>query len=230
MTLYPARDLSAQIQPSAQQRGAPDWRESGSWRTTAGPGRLLRLLPAVLAAYELRYLVAHLAAYASSPQGFGSHSATLWPLVPLAVVAGVLLRDGCRGVLARTPRPRWSLRFVGSWMLCSALLAGLLAVAGLVHVAPIVGHAQPLTHVALVRALSSVPAVLAVGLLMAVSLCAVRRLLFAFVRERRWLADAQPPRFVLRLVSAVWRPAAAPLRAGWSDRGPPPATSLLAAF
>lgn len=205
-------------------------REPGLGYSRGGPGRLLRLLPAVLAAYELRYLIAHLAVYASSLQGLSLTSPSLWGLVALAVGAGFLLRDGCRGLLARIRRPRWSLRFVGSWMLCSAVLVGLLGVTGLVHFAPVVGHAQPLTHLALAGAWSSVPTGLVVGLMLAASLCVVRRLLCAFVRQRRWLGQAQPPRFVLRLVSPVWPPAAAPLRAGWSDRGPPTPRSLLAAF
>jgi len=207
-----------------------EFREVGFLRTGGGGRRLLRLLPAALAAYELRYLMAHLVAYASSLPGLGSHSSTLWALVALAVGAGFLLRVGCRGLAAGVPRPRWSLRFVGSWMLCSAALGGILAVAGLVHFAPAVGHAQPPTHLVLRGAWWTVPTVLTVGLLLAASRCGVRWLLYEFVHERQWLGDLQPPYFVLRLVSGVRRPATAPLRAGWSDRGPPPASSQLAAF
>ena len=54
--------------------------------------RVLRFLPAVLAAYEFRYLIAHLAALGTAFHGGGSGSPTLWATALVAVGAGSFLR------------------------------------------------------------------------------------------------------------------------------------------
>lgn len=186
----------------------------------------MRLLPAALALYEVRYLITHLLAYAVARQGPGASRVSVWVLLCLTVGAGLLLRGGCRGLAAGAPRPGWSLRFVGSWILCSAVLAGLLTLGGLLHVALTIGP----THTPIAGAWSGVPAALSVGLFLTAALSGMRRLLFDFVRARRWFGNVHPSRSVLGLVSAISPPRAVPLRAGWSDRGPPPVRSPLAAF
>jgi hypothetical protein len=191
--------------------------------------RVLRFLPAVLAAYEFRYLIVHLAAFGTAFHGGRSGSATLWATALVAVGAGSFLRESGRGLASRLPRPTWSLRFAGSWMLCSAVVAGLLAAAGLFHLVSATGHPQPFVNSVMAGAWSAVPTVMLVGLLLAGSLCGARWLLVKLVRPRKRACEFRAPPPVLRLVGADQRPAAAPLRAGWSDRGPP-AGAPLAAF
>jgi hypothetical protein len=190
--------------------------------------RVLRFLPAALAAYELRYLIVHLAAFGTALYEGRSGPVTLWAIVLLAVGAGSFLREAGRGLASRVPRPGWSLRFAGSWMLCSAVIAGTLVAAALFHLVPATGHAQPSLHSLLPGAWSAVPTVLLVGLLLAASLGGARWLLVKLVRLRKRAGDFRSPPLVLCVVGAGHRPAAAPLRAGWSDRGPPAGSSLAA--
>ena len=190
--------------------------------------RVLRFLPAALAAYELRYLVVHLAAFGTALYGGRSGSVTLWATALLAVGVAAFLREGGRGLAARVPRPGWSLRFAGSWMLCSAVIAGLLAAGGLFHVVPATVYAQPLVHSVVPGAWSAVPTVLLVGLLLAASLYGARWLLLKLVRACRRRGDFRSPLLALCMVSAGGRLAAGPLRAGWSDRGPPTGSPLAA--
>jgi hypothetical protein len=185
---------------------------------------------AALAAYQLRYLIVHLAWLGATLDGTSSRSGTVGAVVLLAIAAGLLLRHSGRGLAARVPRPAgWSLRFVGLWVLCTAVLAGLLGAAGLLHAVTSVGHVQPLTHSLVAGAWSAAPTVLSVGLLLAASLYGLRWLLFELGGERKRLGDLRALVSGSRVVSADLPPAVAPLGAGWSDRGPP-ASRLLAAF
>jgi hypothetical protein len=190
--------------------------------------RVLRFLPAVLAAYEFRYLIAHLAAFGTAFHGGGSGSPTLWATALVAVGAGSFLRESGRGLASRLPRPTWSLEFAGSWMLCSAVVAGLLAAAGLFHFVSATGHPQPFVNSVMAGAWSALPTVMLVGLLLAASLCGARWLLVKLVRPRKRAGEFRAPPRLLRLVGADRRPAAAPLTAGWSDRGPPRRAALAA--
>lgn len=227
-TLYPARDLSAQFQQDLKRRRARAPRGGKSGQGTGGTARLVRLIPAVVAAYELRYLVLHLVAFAAVLHGAGSRSVTLSALVLLTAGAGLFLRESGRGLAASVPRPGWSLRFAGSWMLCSAALAALFVAAGLFHALPTIGRAQPLARSVLAGMWSAAPAVLLVGLVLAASLYGARWLLLELVQTRQRLGDVRTPGLALCAASVDRRPATAPLRAGWSDRGPP--TAALATF
>ena len=66
--------------------------------------RLVRFLPAALAAYESRYLVAHLGSFGTLTQAAGSRLLTLFGLALVAVLAGVFLREGARGIAAPVPQ------------------------------------------------------------------------------------------------------------------------------
>jgi hypothetical protein len=189
--------------------------------------RVLRFLPAALAAYEFRYLIVHLRAFGTALQGTGS-SATLCALLLLVAGAGCFLRESGRGLASRLPRPGWSLRFAGWWMLCSAVIAGLLVAAGLFQLMLASGQAQPLVQSVVAGAWSAVPTAGLVGLLLAASWCGARWLLVKLVRPRKRVGDLRSSPLVLCVAAAGQRPAAAPLRAGWSDRGPPPGYPLAA--
>ncbi len=162
-------------------------------------------------------------------QAAGSRSLTLFGLVLVAVLAGVFLREGARGIAAHLPRPNWSPHFVGSWLLCSATLAALLVAPGVLHSGSALGPAQALVHSAVTGGWSEVPAVLMVGLVLTASLHGVRRLLYELVRLHRRVYDVRwSPVATCGAPADLRRPTFAPLTVGWSDRGPP--VTALAAF
>jgi hypothetical protein len=184
---------------------------------------VLRLLPALLAVYELRYLIAHLTAFAMAPHGAGSGQLTLWAFVLLGAGSVWLVRESGRGLGLAVPRPGWSLRFVRSWMACSAGLAALLLAANLLHAPLAIGHAQPLAHSLAAGGWPAVPVVLLIGLVLAASLHGAHWFLLELGRVRQRPCELHASSLLLLSGSAEHRSAAAPLRAGWSGRGPPPA-------
>jgi hypothetical protein len=113
-------------------------------------------------------------------------------------------------------------------MLCSGVLAVLLVAANLFHASSVLGHAQPLSQLVASGIWSATPAVLLAGLVLASSLHGARCLLLQLVRLRRPTGAARSPLRALGLAVVDQRSGVAPLRAGWSDRGPP--TAALAAF
>jgi hypothetical protein len=171
--------------------------------------RLLRLVPATLAAYELRRLFSVLIGAAAHAGSGHPTELTLLALIGLVVMAGLILRESASGLAGRLPRAAWSLRLIATWLLGSAAIAALLGAAGLTD------HG-----LASENWVGAVPAVLAGGLLLAVS-----------ARGAIWLLRdtcGLSPRLELSLPSplrllphAPSLGAVAPLRAGWSGRGPP---------
>jgi len=158
----------------------------------------------------------------------GSGAAALCGLVLLTALSGVFVREGGRGLGARVPRPGWSPRFLGSWLLCSAMLGALLIVPDVLHAWSALGPAQPLAHSVVAGGWSAVPAVLMVGLVLAATLHGVHWLLRKFVPLQPRGYDARSSVVAICGAAAGLHSSATPLRAGWSDRGPPAAA--LAAF
>jgi hypothetical protein len=188
---------------------------------------LARLIPAAFAAFELRYLLASMAKAAGGLEWaagrFSTHPASLWLVLLLALGACLMLRETGRGLVGHASRPGWSVTLLYRWLLCSSVLVALFCCALVMH-APATGG----DHVGLADAMfgpagwSSVPAALCVGFLLATSLqrawrvlCEVPRLWAGQISGRRQRVVAARMGVVLAL------PAAGPLLAGWSDRGPP---------
>ena len=219
---YPASGLPTPIQQNERRRtralGVP-----GHVLRPGGKTLLVRLLPAAVAAYELRYLIAHLAAFATALHGAGS----LWELGLAGTGAAWLLRESGRGLAVGVRRPAWSLSFVGLWMLCSLVLATVLAAVASFHAAGIAQDQASVGSLA-TATWSAVPAGLLIGFVLAASLHGARWLLLELVRLRRRASVVRSPGLLLRGISFDQRTAAAPLRAGWPDRGPP--TASPAAF
>jgi hypothetical protein len=223
---YPASGLSAKLPQNAERFGRSRDYVGGPPRAGLG-ARVLRLLPAALAAYEFRYLIAHVADLGTVLPAAGSRPVALCGLLSLVVLAGFLLREGGRGIAARVPRPGWSLRFASSWALYSAAIAVLLFVPEVLREWSSVGSVHPLAHSVLAGGWSAVPAVLMVGLVLTASLHGVRWLLRKLVRPQPRASRAHASRMPIRRAAAEGHPAAAPLTAGWSDRGPPAAAPAV---
>jgi hypothetical protein len=169
-------------------------------------GRLVRLAPAALAAYELHSLlgsVAHAGAAVHWLQQLSLGSAAPWILLALAVGAGALLREMGRGLLA--------LLAVG------ALLGGTLD-----------GHAHALlSGFGSVGWTSVIPLAVLAGLVITDAFDGVRWAVRALARLHGHPPHRLHPRrraLPVRRLTVIWQPAPAPLLAGWSGRGPPTVT------
>lgn len=200
-------------------------------RMSGAPGRsalcaVARLIPAALATFELRYLLASLAGAVGglhSTARSGMHSPSLWLLFLLAAGACFVLREIGRGLVGRVSRPRWSAALVCRWLLCSSVLVALFCCALVLR-----GSATGGQHVRLADAFfgpagwSLVPAALCFGFLLATSLQRAWRVLREVARIWARRFSSRPQRVVAaRIAEVLALPAAVPMLAGWSDRGPP---------
>jgi hypothetical protein len=185
-----------------------------------------RVIPAAFAVFELRYLLASLARTGGALQWVARssmHSASLWLLLLLAIGACWMLREMGRGLVGRAARPRWSVALVCMWLLCSSALVALVCCELVLLGRATAGHSAGLPYAVFgPAAWSSVLAALCFGFLLAASLQGVWRVLRGVARiwvgqipSRRQRVVAGCPAQVVAL------PAAVPLLAGWSDRGPP---------
>ena len=141
----------------------------------------------------------------------------------------LLLREMGRGLPARTPRPQWSARFVGLWVLCSAISMACISCEELWRGSTSLGVHSGLVQIASAGGWSSIPAAVFVGLFLAASL-----------RYARWAARAVADwlRPHLAGVSAsttgvirsalAQQPQLAPVADGWSSRGTPLRVSVAA--
>ena len=68
-----------------------------------------------------------------SNSGHATWLHTPWVLVGVALGAGVMLHSVGRGLMSQLPRPRWSVRFAGTWAGSSALLLMVLLASGGSH-------------------------------------------------------------------------------------------------
>lgn len=166
-------------------------------------GRLVRLAPAALGAYELHSLLGSVTHAGAAIHWLGAlslHSAAPWILLALAVGAGALLREMGRG------------------------LAALLAV-GVLLGGTFDGHAHTLVSgFGSVGWDSVVPVALLAGLVLSDALHGVRWAVRALARL--YGHPPHPPRRALsvRRFTVTWQAVPAPLLAGWSGRGPPTIT------
>jgi hypothetical protein len=192
-----------------------------------------RVIPAVFAVFELRYMLASLAGAGSGMEWAvrsGLHSASLWLLLLLAAGACWMLRETGRGLVGLASRPRWSLALVCVWLLCSSAFVALFCSELVLRGPTMAGHSAGLPNAVFGPAgWSSVLAASCLGFLLAASLQGV----WLVLREvaRTWSGQVPSRRrraLAARPVEVVALPAAVPLLAGWSDRGPPADLPLAA--
>ncbi len=184
---------------------------------------MLRLLPAAVAAYELRYLITHVVRLVSGA-GAIQASGRLAPLalILIAAASGLLLRESARGLSCRIASPTWSRALIRSWLSCSAGLGVLLVTVLAFSAVTASDQGDALPHaIGLGNWAAAGPALLSAGLLLALSMRGAQWLL---TRVRSRFLMAREPGAVAQVSSRSVdvRFAGAPLRAGWSDRGPPP--------
>lgn len=179
---------------------------------------LLRVAPAAIGAYELRFLIEHLPRLAAS---IGLRSLAAPAFLLLLISAGFLVRESARGLVTRFTRPPWSAKLLGSWVVCSVILALAFCATELLSAS---AGPEPLAHWASAANWpAAIPAIMVAGLLLAVALRGARWLLGRVGRLRSSLRPARRPplRLWVRIVELA--AATAPLQIGWSDRGPPSA-------
>jgi hypothetical protein len=169
--------------------------------------------PAVRGARVIAALIATLAAWSlmrSAGDVTRLHVSTPWIVIGAAFVTAALLREIGRGLPAALPRPRWSTGLVAAWAACSGLLFVALSVLST--------GGGPLGS----GAWSAVAVAVCLGLLLATSLQGARWVLRELVRlHARPPGRQRAPSLPSSPAIAMAAPVAAPLLAGWSDRGPP---------
>jgi hypothetical protein len=176
---------------------------------------VVRALPAALAAFELRYVVTHVTHQIAALRAIvGDHRTAPLALILVALIMGLILREAAAGLGQRSHRASWSLNLLSTWLVCCAGLLIALVLGGLMM--PSLGHPLALSGWA-----PSLPALMLSSLMLAVSWRSrswlLRRSALLAYRLSHTHRQTRPP----RAVQVELGPTAAPLRAGWSDRGPP---------
>lgn len=176
-----------------------------------------RILPAIIAAYELRSLILTVLSGRFVPEHGRPGSPGFWVMTAIALAVGALLGQTGRGLAARLSRPRWSARLIARWTVGSGALVTVLVCGRSWHGLAVSGHLFT------AGGWSSVVAALPVGLLLAISLQATRRAIRLIVRRwrpRRSPAAARADRTLARGALQA-RPRAVWLTGGRGSRGPP---------
>lgn len=193
---------------------------------------IARVIPAALAAYELRYLLASLGSVGAGLRWIAradEHSSGPWIVALLAIGVCLMLREISRGLVKRALRPRWSVVLVGLWLLCSSALVAIFCCGEVFRSLVAFGHPVELAQVFGPGGWSSMPAALCLGFLLAASLQGAWWVLREVVRWRaRHIPSRRRRPVALRSTEVVRLPAAVPLLAGWSERGPPAGRPLAA--
>ncbi len=193
------------------------------------PRRFARLLPVPLAGYAARDLFASATHGMSAMSGLVSRSGfgALWIVFAVALGSALLLREMGRGLPARVPRPRWSGRFFGLWLLCSGVSMVCFSCEELWRVCANLGTHGGLVPIVSTGGWSSIAASLVVGLLAATSLrCAgwAVRSVIGWLRPRLAAVAGAPTCDIRAALRELQR--LAPVADGWSSRGPPLRTAL----
>jgi hypothetical protein len=191
-------------------------------------GSVARLIPALLAVYELRNVLGSVGRGIAAASGGGSQAldgSTRWALLLLALGSALSLREMTRGLKSHINRPAWSRALLRSWLQCSGALLAILCALGC-SIAALGGHTA-LIQVFASMSWWAIPAGLLAGLLLAASLYGTSWVLHAVaLRRRRSTPGRRRPLTLLHPLAASLPKAATPLLAGWSDRGPPPISRL----
>jgi hypothetical protein len=185
----------------------------------------LALMPAAaFAVHQLRYWLAfggHAGAQLQAQGHAYVHSLVPWIVLLLALAAGAFLRTLGRAFGGDYRLPRYTLSFVGLWLLCAAALVAIYASQEFLEGIFAAGHPWGLAGIFGYGGWWAIPAAIAVGLVLAATFHGARRALHA-VAEHHRPRHRRPRRIVLTPIAhdAV-RPRLAPVAGGWSGRGPP---------
>ena len=190
-----------------------------------GAGRAALLPPAALAVHQLRYLLAFggSAGLELERQGHSYlHSLLPWLIALVAVAAGGFLHSLGRAFGGHATRTRFGLSFLALWLACTVALVAIYAGQELLEGWMVTGHPAGLAGVFGYGGWWALPAAACVGLVLAAVFHGARLMLRAVARGHAGRAPSRVREvgpLAARPLMAV--PTAAPLIAGWSDRGPP---------
>ena len=184
----------------------------------------LALMPgAALAVHQLRYWLAFGGRAGAQLQAQGHsylHSVVPWVVLLLALSAGVFLRALGRAFGGHCSLPRYTLSFLGLWVLSAFTLVAIYALQEFLEGLFAAGHAAGWIGIFGYGGWWSIPAAAAVGLVLAAAFQGARWVLREVSQRRRaspWpRRRSGPPRY-----SDFQLPRPAPLARGWSGRGPP---------
>lgn len=186
--------------------------------------RIAPLPPAAFAVHQLRYLLAYGGSAGVELQRTGHsylHSIVPWIVLCVAVVVGGFLWTLGRTLAAQTSLPRHGVSLAGMWVVCSVCLVAIFATQEFLEGVFATGHPTGLVGIFGYGGWWSIPAAACVGLVLALWFHGARWVLREVARRRaRWPGGWAAALPVLGPVE-VWLAPAAPLCAGWSDRGPP---------
>jgi hypothetical protein len=185
----------------------------------------LALMPtAAFAVHQLRYWLAFGGRAAAQLEAQGHaylHSLAPWIVMLLAIGAGIFLRALGRALRGWSSLRRYTVSFVGLWLLCSACLVAIYVCQELLEGMLVTGHPAGAAGVFGAGGWWAVPAALAVGLVLAALLHGARWLLCAIALRSGRRRPRARPTSALRVPAGAPRLRPAPLAVGWSGRGPP---------
>lgn len=193
----------------------------------AGATWIVRIAPlpaAAFAVHQLRYVLAYGSKSGVELQETGHsylHSVVPWIVLCLAVTVGGFLWSLGRALAAQTPLPRHRLSLAAMWVVCSVCLVVIFATQEFLEGVFATGHPAGLVGIFGYGGWWSIPVATCAGLVLAVWFHSARWVLRVVAGRRgRWPGARATARAVLGPVEVLLVPAA-PLCAGWSDRGPP---------
>jgi hypothetical protein len=185
----------------------------------------LALMPAAaFAVHQLRYWLAFGAHAGAQLQASGHsylHSLVPWIVLLMALSAGLFLRALGRALDGHRSLPRYTLSFLGLWLLCALCLVAIYSGQEFLEGLFATGHPGGWLGIFGYGGWWSIPAALAVGLVLA-----------ALFHGARWVLSEVSGHYRRRLgpssrTGSTWPagqaflPRLAPLANGWSGRGPP---------
>jgi hypothetical protein len=185
----------------------------------------LALVPAAaFAVHQLRYWLAfggHAGALLQAQGHSYLHSLVPWLVLLIALAAGAFLRTLGRAFGGDYTLPRYTLSFVGLWLLCAAALVAIYAAQEFLEGIFAAAHPWGLAGIFGYGGWWAIPAAIAVGLVLAAAFHGARWALHE-VAERHRRRRRRPRRIVVTPIARdAVRPRLVPLADGWSGRGPP---------
>jgi hypothetical protein len=184
------------------------------------------LMPvAAFAVHQLRYYLAYGSAAGAVLARTGHsylHSVVPWIAVGVALAAGGFMWALGRAVAGQRSVARFTISFVGLWVVCSACLVAIFACQESLEGLFAAGHPAGLVGIFGYGGWWSIPAAVCVGLVLAAVFHGARWVLDEVVQRHGRVQSGAAGR-----VASIPRPAdvvvcrPAPLAEGWSGRGPP---------
>jgi hypothetical protein len=186
----------------------------------------LAVMPAAaFAVHQLRYWLAFGSRAGAELQAQGHsylHSVVPWIVLLIAISIGALLRALGRSFGGQCSLPRYTVSFVGLWLLCAACLVVIYTSQEFLEGVFATGHPGGLAGIYGYGGWWSIPAALAVGLVLAAIFHSARWVLREVARRHR---QGIPPRRRRSPAPSplhdVLIPLPVPMADGWSGRGPP---------